>query len=119
MPDLHSRIASELSRRLEVAKAAAPAWGDVGVVVEAGADGAAYTAADTTVAHVRLHDPADSIRRYEAYEEILSHADSMFAFEDEATDSWSTKGAASAYRTVLRLLAASLGLDTEGSTTDG
>lgn len=68
---LHDRLRAELDRRLAVARAATPAWANVGTVVEAGPDGVPFVGNDYVVEHIALHDPADAIRRYLGELEVL------------------------------------------------
>ncbi len=169
--DLHSRIASELSRRLEVAKAAtAGPWSTSGPDTIAqwtiydhqwsvasataydhdqplsnrpGATGPGYIDPDANAAHIALHDPADAERRYTSALRVLErhaiiHRNIGWLEPDDGWQGGSYAELPVCGRCVpkhshfgsraevpegacieVRDLAASLGLDTEGSTTDG
>ncbi len=140
--DLHSRIASELSRRLEVAKAARAEMERMGWTAQGFADGLwkrDVYGAEAVWNHVELHDPADSVRRYSSALGLLAELASWahhvnqnsfytcpLALDDDGETLCSddtavgcTCGLDDRRTAVLLLVAASLGLDTEGSTTDG
>lgn len=151
-PDLHSRIASELSRRLEVAKAAdfgpwevGPTFGALDNRVYVRREGDHIDSIGTCViagqvsnmprfrenaAHIALHDPADADRRYEAALRLLEHHRPVVLRGGPGGKYYETTTVCATCSppqfaefawpcTTLLYLAASLGLDTEGSTTDG
>lgn len=144
MPDLHSRIATEIDRRLAVARAATPgpweriwAFSTHFVVPGPGVEG--FTAGvnvsrlkptqQADAEHIALNDPADSIRRLEAASRVLNrHRNDLGdcttccdQVDDEDSDGnrYSIPSTVSWPCADILDLAASLGLDTEGSTTDG
>jgi hypothetical protein len=140
MPDLHSRIATEIDRRLAVARAATPgpwAWVQMPkfsalqstTEVEIGGEDVrpfvlpVANPEPADAAHIALNDPEDSIRRLEAASRVLNrHA--RYVIPEGYGPLTGTLNCPRCNNHAypcqeIADLAASLGLDTEGSTTDG
>ncbi len=124
MADLHSRIASELTQRLALAQSVMghQLFDGTGIVTMSPPNhpSSAVVLPSHVATFALVHDPADSIRRYEAALRVLERHASIPA---AANDPWRMPSCAKCDVwhpcNEIADVAASLGLDTEGSTTDG
>jgi hypothetical protein len=129
MTDLHSRIATEIDRRLAVARAAtksspAPWGGSWDNLRDANGLGVAFDViSEQVLDYLAQADPSDSIRRLEAASRVLNRHQPADPPENACIGcptNWREEVIYGAQQCPELLdLAASLGLDTEGSTTDG